>query len=89
MEDAWFWLGEPPAGSLLDLVVPAARGPEVAFAGPAALRVGERVVAVALGRGTAAAGEHAGPVADLDQVPQRLWRHVSGCFPLVGAVAGG
>ncbi|HUK69989.1 MAG TPA: hypothetical protein VLW50_14755, partial [Streptosporangiaceae bacterium] len=68
MEDAWLGLGELPAGSLLDLVVSAAQGSEVAFAGPAAVLVGECVVAVALGRVAAAAGEHTRPVADLDQV---------------------
>src|SRR5580704_10714768 len=62
--------GDGPAGDLLGVVVMAADGVQVAFAGPAAAVVGDHVVEVAAGGGAAAVGSGAGGVADLDEVAQ-------------------
>src|SRR6266571_4963629 len=61
---------EVPAGCLLGRVMPAAKRRQIAFAGAAALVVGDRVVVIAPPGGPPAAGERAGPVPGLDQVPQ-------------------
>ena len=50
--------------------------------------VGDRVVSVALFGGAAAAGEDAGGLADVDQVPQSGGGFVGGCLPGVVAVPG-
>ena len=60
---------EGPSWGLFDLVVVTAERGEVAQAGLAAVVVGKRVVVIALGRGPAAGGEHAGGVAELDKMP--------------------
>ena len=70
MEFSWPGLAELPAGCLLGRVMPAAQGGQIAFAGAAALVVGDRVVVIAPPGGPPAAGERAGPVPVLDQVPQ-------------------
>lgn len=62
--------GDGPAGDLLGVVVVAAGGMKVAFAGPAALVVGGYVVEVAAGGCPPASGAGAGGVADADEVAQ-------------------
>src|ERR1700735_7598 len=69
-QDAGFGLFEVPAGCLLGLVILAAQGFQVALASPAAVIVGQGVVDIAAGGGAGAAGGGAGPLPDLDEVPQ-------------------
>src|SRR6185437_576811 len=63
-------LGEGPAGELLDDVVDAAAGAQIARAGPAALVPGGGVVQVRVPGGLAAAGVAAGLVAGGDVVAE-------------------
>ena len=69
-KDAWLWLLEMPAKGLLGLVMPTAQWGQIAFACSSAPIVGEGVIIVAAERRAAAAGERAGPLPDLDEVPQ-------------------
>jgi hypothetical protein len=69
-KDARLWLLEAPAGGLLGPVMPAAQWGQIAFACSSAPIVGQSVVVVAAERRAAAAGERAGPLPDLDEVPQ-------------------
>ena len=61
---------EVPAGCLLGRVMPTAKRRQIAFAGAAALVVGDRVVVIAAPGGPPAARKRARPIAVLDQVPQ-------------------
>src|ERR1700677_1914583 len=69
-QDAGFRLFEFPALSLLDLVVPAAQGCEIAPTRDAAVLPLPGMVLVAAGRGAAAAGGDAPGTAGHDQVAQ-------------------
>ena len=69
-QDTGLRLLEVPARCLLRLVILAAQGFQVALASPAAVVVGQRMIRIAAGRGAGAAGGSAGPLADLDDVPQ-------------------
>ena len=64
-------LVEAPAAGGLQCVVAGAEGAEVGVEGGAAVLVGDGVVLLGLVGGAAAAGEHAGAVADLDVAAQR------------------
>src|SRR3984957_14157210 len=87
-EDAGAGLGEGPAGVLLEAVVAAADGAEVAGAGQPALVEWDRVVEVGAPGGLAAAGAAAGVVAGGDVLAD------AGRWPVgrrgggVGAAAG-
>ncbi|HEV2374125.1 MAG TPA: hypothetical protein VGS19_18460 [Streptosporangiaceae bacterium] len=63
------WLFEVPTVRLLGPVVPTAQWRQVALAGPPAPLAGKGVVNVTAAGRAAAAGEGAGGVADLDEVP--------------------
>jgi hypothetical protein len=69
-KDTGLWLLEMPAGGLLGPVMSAAQWGQIAFACSSAPVVGEGVVIVAAVRPAAATGERAGPLPDLDEVPQ-------------------
>jgi hypothetical protein len=69
-QDSWLGLVKPPALGLFRLVMPPAQAGKIAFAGPSALVVRDRVVLVAARRRTAAPGEATVAVADVDDVPQ-------------------
>jgi len=64
------WLGDLPAGGLLDAMARPATCPGVARASPAALVVRARVLEIRLAGMPVAGRERTGAIADLDQVPE-------------------
>jgi hypothetical protein len=72
---------------LFSLVMPSAQAGKVAFAGPPALVVRDRVILVAARCRIAAAGEPTGALADVDHVPQRRGRLVTLGLALMEALA--
>src|SRR6185437_5321249 len=88
VEVAGAGLGEGPAGELLDDVVDAAAGAQIARAGAAALGPGGGVVQVCVPGGLAAAGVAAGLVAGGDVVAEGGAGAVGGGGGGVGAPAG-
>ena len=71
-QNAWGGLEQAPALSLFSLVIPPAKGREVAFARSAALVVGQRMVVVAALRRAVAVGSRTGPLPRLHDVVQGL-----------------
>jgi hypothetical protein len=69
-QDSRLGLVKPPALGLFSLVMPSAQAGEVAFAGPPALAVRDRVILVAARRRIAASRESTSALADVDEVPQ-------------------
>src|SRR5262245_29980785 len=86
-QNAWLRLGQNPSGCLFRLVVPSAERRQIALASHAALVIRSRVVEVATSGGSAAAGEAAGPVPDLDDRAQLARWVVAGNLPRVAANA--
>src|ERR1700733_2289334 len=79
-EDAGAGLGEGPAGVLLEAVVAAADGAEVAGAGQPALVEWDRVVEVGAPGGLAAAGAAAGGGGVAGAQPPGASRSASACL---------
>jgi hypothetical protein len=69
-QNSWLGLVKPPALGLFRLVMPSAQASEIAFTGPSALVVRDRVILVAARRRIAASGKATGAVADVDEMPQ-------------------
>ena len=86
VQEAGFWLLQPPAFGLFTSVMVAAEWGQVAFAGPATLVIRSGVVEVALGGRPPAAGRGAGRIAGPDQMPELPARLVARL--LVAVVAG-
>ena len=81
-------LGECPAGGLLEVMVVPADGTKIAFTGPPAEVVGDRMIQIAGGGGAAAAGPRTGRLPYFDDVAEGLGGLVAAGFPGVGAVPG-
>ena len=81
-------LEQTPALSLFGLMIPSAERREVAFAGSAALIVGQRMVVVAALRRAVAVRSRAGSLPGLHDVVQGHWYPVTGYFASVTAAPG-
>ena len=88
VEDAGLGLGECPARELLDVMVDAAPGSQVAAAGRAALIPGPGVIKVGVAGWLPARRLPGGLVAGLDVLADQGRRPVGGCAALMGARAG-
>ena len=87
VQKAYLRLLQAPSFRLLAHKVMRPESGEVAFAGPPALVVRDRVILVAARCRIAAAGEPTGALADVDHVPQRRGRLVSLGLALMEALA--
>ena len=85
---SWLRLLQSPARSLFGAMMSAASRVQIALTGAAALVEWLHMIEIAVRGRTTAAGSRAGPLPDLDQVPQRGRRPVAAGLARVTAPAG-